>query len=116
MEMMRRGEVWVAHLNPLRGVEMGKVRPVVIIQANELIAAECPMLVVLPLTTRAYPGLTRFRVALPARDRMLMDSQVVVDQPRSLDRTRLGEGPLTRLTETEMAAVEQSLLGVLGLL
>jgi mRNA interferase MazF len=45
-----------------------------------------------------------------------MDSQVVVDQPRSLDRARLGEGPLTRLNETELAAVEQSLMGVLGLL
>jgi mRNA interferase MazF len=113
---MRRGEVWVANLNPSRGSEIGKVRPVVIMQADELIAAQCPMLVVLPLSTRIHPGLRRFRVTLPARERLLMDSQVVVDQPRSLDRRRLGEGPLTRLSDTEMAAVEQSLMGVLGLM
>ena len=30
---MRRGEVWVARLNPNQGAEVGKVRPVVVIQA-----------------------------------------------------------------------------------
>ena len=34
---MRRGEVWTANLNPSRGREIGKIRPVLIIQANELI-------------------------------------------------------------------------------
>jgi len=39
----------------------------------------------------------------------------VVDQPRALDRTRLGEGPLTLLTPAELAAVERSLRVVLGM-
>ena len=43
-----------------------------------------------------------------------MESQVVVDQPRTLDRRRLGEGPLTELLPHEMARVEESLLAVLG--
>jgi mRNA interferase MazF len=62
VEVMRRGEVWVANLNPSRGGEIGKVRPIVIMQADELIAAECPMVVVLPLTTQIHPGLARFRI------------------------------------------------------
>jgi mRNA interferase MazF len=51
-----------------------------------------------------------------ARDRLLKDSQVVVDQPRALDRARLGDGPLTTLTDAEMTAVEKSLKAVLGML
>ena len=31
------------------------------------------------------------------------------------DRARLGEGPLTRLNETELAALNQALRGVMGL-
>lgn len=112
---MRRGEVWVANLNPPRGSEIGKVRPVVIMQADELLAAGTPMIVVLPLTTRVHAGVSRWRVTIPARDRLLKDSQVVVDQPRSLDRERLGDGPLTRLSESEMASVEQGLSAVLGM-
>ena len=45
-----------------------------------------------------------------------MESQVVVDQPRTLDRRRLGEGPLTELSHDEMARVEESVLAVLGVI
>jgi mRNA interferase MazF len=37
------------------------------------------------------------------------------EQPRTLDRERLIEGPLTRLTEQELRNVERSLAAVLGL-
>jgi mRNA interferase MazF len=112
---MRRGEIWTANLNPSRGREIGKVRPVLIVQADELIDAGTPMVVVLPLTTHVYPEFKLWRVTVPARDRLKEACQVVVDQPRSLDRTRLGEGPLTVLSQAELAAVERSLRVVLGM-
>jgi mRNA interferase MazF len=112
---MRRGEVWVANLNPARGREIGKVRPVVVIQCDELGAAVTPMVVCLPLTTQVYAGFSRWRVTLAARDRLLKPCQVVTDQPRTLDRARFGEGPLTTLTADELAAVELSLKAVLGM-
>lgn len=112
---MRRGEIWTANLNPARGREIGKIRPVLIVQADELIDAGTPMVVVLPLTTHVYPEFKLWRVTVPARDRLREDCQVVVDQPRALDRTRIGEGPLTVLTQAEFAAVERSLRVVLGM-
>lgn len=116
MEVIRRGQVWVANLNPPRGREIGKLRPVVVIQADELTASGSPMVIVLPLTTRVYPGFHHWRVMVTARERLLRDCQVVVDQPRALDRARLGEGPLATLTNAEMSAVEKSLRAVLGML
>jgi mRNA interferase MazF len=112
---MRRGEIWTANLNPSRGREIGKIRPVLIVQADELIDAGTPMVIVLPLTTKVYPGFKLWRITIPARDRLKEPCQVVVDQPRALDRTRLGDGPLTILTRTELAAVEQGLRVVLGM-
>jgi mRNA interferase MazF len=38
----------------------------------------------------------------------------MVDQPRTLDRRRFGTGPLTTLTNEEMASVERGLLAVMG--
>jgi mRNA-degrading endonuclease toxin of MazEF toxin-antitoxin module len=38
------------------------------------------------------------------------------EQPRTLDRNRLRDGPLTRLNDAEMRAVEKSLMAVLGLM
>ena len=111
---VRRGQVWVANLNPNRGREVGKTRPVLIVQGDWLSAAQERTVVVLPLTSQVRHDAEPLRVTISARDGLRADSQVIVEQPRTLDRTRLGEGPLTELTGREMADVERSLLAVLG--
>ena len=91
-EGIRRGQVWVANLNPNRGHEAGKVRPVVIVQGDWLSAAQSRTVVVLPLTSDVRRDAEPLRVTIGARGGLRMDSQVVVEQPRTLDRRRLGEG------------------------
>lgn len=112
---IRRGQVWIANLNPNRGQEVGEIRPVLIVQGDWLSAAQERTVVVLPLTSRVRRDAEPLRVTLRARGGLRMDSQVIVDQPRTLDRTRLGQGPLTELTVREMNDVQRSLLAVLGL-
>lgn len=111
---MRRGEVWVANLDPDRGAEIGKLRPVPVIQTDVLSSALTDTVVVLPLTSQVRHGVRHLRVNLPARDRLRRACQVMVDQPRAPDRNRIGDGPLTRLTPEELAVVERSLKAVLG--
>ena len=113
---MKRGEIWVGNLNPNRGVEVGKIRPVLVMQADFLTDQGEPTIIVLPLTTQVRTSKEPLHVTVPARDRLSQTCQVTPEQPRTLDRNRLGDGPLTRLTSEEMAAVEKSLLAVLGLL
>jgi len=113
--MMRRGEIWVANLNPGRGREISKIRPVLVLQADELSAIGTPMIVILPVATQVYPDYKTWRVPIRARGRLLLDCQVVVDQPRALDRDRFGEGSLTTLSEEEMTNVERAFLGVCGM-
>lgn len=113
---MRRGEVWIGNLNPNRGAETGKIRPVLIVQADFLTRQDSATVVVLPLTTQVRPAKEPLHVTIPARDRLRDPSQVMPEQPRTLDRARLADGPLTVLTAEEMARVEKSLAAVLGLL
>ena len=107
--------MWVANLNPNRGREVGKVRPAVIVQGDWLSAAQSHTVVVLPLTSDVRREVEPLRVTIGARGGLREDSQVLVEQPRTLDRRRLGEGPLTELSDEEMARVEESLLAVLGM-
>jgi len=112
---LKRGEIWVANLNPNRGAEVGKVRPVLVLQADPLIESPLPTVVVLPLTSKIRPEAAPLRVSLPARDGLRQPSQVMVDQPRTVDKERFGEGPLTALRDDEMADVERSLGFLVGL-
>ena len=113
-ERVRRGEIWVANLNPNRGQEIGKVRPVLVVQGDWLTDAQTRTVVVLPMTSDVRREVQPLRVTVVARGRLQADSQVVVEQPRTLDRDRIGDGPLTELTAAEMSQVEESLLAVLG--
>lgn len=117
-DRLRRGEIWVANLNPNRGQEIGKIRPVLrpvlIVQGDWLTDAQSRTVVVLPMTSDVRPEVHPLRVTVVARGRLRADSQVVVEQPRTVDRDRIGDGPLTELTVAEMSQVEESLLAVLG--
>jgi hypothetical protein len=55
------------------------------------------------------------RVLIPTRDRLLRECWAMAEQPRALDRNRIGEGPLTRLSAAEMAALEQGVTGCFGI-
>lgn len=116
VEVIRRGEIWVASLNPPRGQEIGKIRPVLVFQDNAVTAIGTPMIIILPLTTQVYPEFKQWRITVTARHRLLKECQVIVNQPRTLDRSRFGNGPLATLSEAEMAAVERTFLSVCGML
>jgi mRNA interferase MazF len=113
---MKRGEIWVGNLNPNRGSEVGKIRPVLVIQADFLTEQGEPTVLVLPLTTQVRPSKVPLHVTIPARENLRTACQVVPEQPRTLDRRRLVKGPLARITAAEMGAVERSLLAVLGMI
>ena len=115
VEVIRRGEIWIANLNPPRGQEIGKIRPVLVFQDDALTAIGTPMIIILPLTTQIYPAFKQWRVTITARHRLLKDCQVIVDQPRTLDRSRFGEGPLATLSEEEIISIERAFLGVCGM-
>lgn len=74
------------------------------------------MIIILPLTTQVYPAFKQWRITVSARHRLLKDCQIIVDQPRTLDRSRFGEGLLATLSDREMEAVERGFLGVCGML
>ena len=113
---MRCGEIWIGNLNLNRGSEIGKIRPVLILQADFLTDQGEPTIVVLPLSTQVRKSKEPLHVTIPARDRLRQACQVMPEQPRTLDRRRLADGPVTKLTLEEMSSVEKSFKAVTGLL
>lgn len=104
----RRGELWSADLNPRRGTEPGKVRPVLVVQSDLLNDTGHPNAWILPCTTR-LTGTSILRVELPAgiagNSRAC---EVMIDQSRAVDRRRLLQR-LGRLPPTLMREVSEKL-------
>lgn len=112
---MRRGEIWLARLNPNTGAEAGKVRPVLIMLDDALLATGMSPVLCIPLTSKLFKKLAGLRVTVTPRGRLLKTCYVMPEQARALDRARFGEGPLTTLSEEEMTNVERAFLGLCGM-
>ena len=113
--MRRRGEVWMADLNPRRGTEPGKTRPVLVVQAQALLDAEHPSTLVVPLTTRLADDAEPLRIRVPSGGKLRKESDLLIDQLRAIDNHRLVDGPLTRLSPAQLQKVDQALSEILGL-
>ena len=113
--MPDRGDVWLANLNPRRGTEPGKHRPVLIVQAQALLEANHPSTLVVPLTTNLIDDAEPLRIRVPAQGLIRPDSDLLLDQIRAIDNTRLVEGPLARLGMTIMDRVGIAIREVLDL-
>ena len=114
--MRNRGEVWLADLNPPRGTEPGKTRPVLIVQSQALLDADHPSTLIVPLSTRLVEGAEPLRLRVPAAEDLRQDSDLLLDQLRAIDNRRLRHGPLLCLSLTFMAEVNAALREVLDVL
>lgn len=82
----RRYAVYIADLNPTKGAEIRKVRPVVVISRDEM-NQHLETVVVCPLTSRLHP---RWRGRLQVRCAG-QDAEIAVDQIRTISKQRLGQ-------------------------
>jgi len=87
--VIRKGDVFLADLEPKRGTEPGKVRPVVVVQTN-LLNDIHPSTVICPITTNVQPAAVFLRVHLAVNEGGLKQkSDILVDQIRAIDNRRL---------------------------
>jgi mRNA interferase MazF len=113
--MRKRGSVWLANLNPGRGTEPGKIRPVLIVQSQALLEADHPSTLVVPLTSGLIDDAEPLRLRLPAQEGLDKDSDLLLDQLRAIDNKRLMRGPLMQCPPEFMARVDEALREVLDI-
>ena len=104
---MRRGELWMASLDPIRGSEQAGTRPVLIFQADPL-NAFLRTAVIVPFTSNLNWARYPFCVHVPADEGGLtVESVALCHQIRAFDTARLirrmGEISATTLTKVEQA-------------
>ena len=87
---IERGWFYLADLNPRRGTEPGKRRPVLVLQSDLLNRIGHPSTIVAPLTTAVVDDAEPLRVRVPTRTKGIREaSDILIDQVRSIDNRRL---------------------------
>ncbi len=111
---VRRGEVWLADLNPTRGSEQAGTRPVIIFQNNSINRFTSTFLTI-PLTTNLR------RASLPTcvlvrqgEGGLSKDSVALCHQLRVLDGARL-KRRLGSVSAETMAAIQSRVLFTTGI-
>lgn len=83
-------EIWVADLNPQVGTEIGKTRPVLVVQTNLLNNISHPSTLICPLTSNVEKRAEILRVHLKKGMANLNENcDIMIDQLRAIDNQRL---------------------------
>ena len=113
-QKFKTGEIWLANLNPTKGTEPGKTRPVLIIQDQILLDIQHPSTLIVPLTTNLIEDANPLRIRIKAQEKLKKDSDLLIDQIRTIDNKRFAHGPLVKLTKQQMRMVYEAVFEVIG--
>jgi mRNA interferase MazF len=112
-QSIERGDLFWANLDPTIGVEIQKIRPVIVV-SNNAINRYSQLVIVLPITT----NLNRFspsHVLLPKGEGGLQqDSKVLTEQIRALDQQRL-VNKIGTVSQQFLRLIEKAMLNSLDM-
>jgi len=108
----KQGEVFLARLNPSKGKEPGKDRPVIVIQANELNEANYPTCIIVPCSSVSIPE-TLIR---PLIEESFFDKKTyaLLDQVRAVDVSKRFLKRVGKLSNDNLTLVISSLKNLIS--
>ena len=108
------GDIWLVNLNPAkRDNEMGKIRPSVIFQNDELNNSSYPTTIIIPLSTQLIDDAKPIRLRVKKRENLEKDSDMVLTQIRSIDKSRLIK-KIAQLSVQEQIELKKLFLEILS--
>jgi mRNA interferase MazF len=108
---MKQGEIWYAHLDPVKGSEQSGYRPVVVISGN-LLNQYLPVVICFPLTTKIKNYKGNLVLQPDAMNNLTQASEVLTFHIRSVSKERLKK-KIGKLTESQTILLKQYLNEIL---
>jgi len=112
--ILRRGDIFLANLEPIKGSEQGGIRPVLILQ-NNVYNKYSPVTIIAAITSKIFNKEFPTNVFLSKKDSKLdKDSTILLNQIRTIDKSRIIR-KIGALDEEIMWKVDKSIEISLGL-
>ena len=112
MKKVKRGEIYYADLSPIIGSEQDGMRPVLVLQ-NDVGNKHSPTTIVAAITSRKTKAALPTNVTFMA-EFMKSESIVLLEQIRTIDKTRLGEC-IGKIDKDTMGAVDKAIIVSFGI-
>ncbi len=112
---IKRGDIFYADLSPVIGSEQGGLRPVLIVQ-NDVGNKYSPTVIAAAITSKMSKAKLPTHIGVLAKDvGLLKDSVILLEQIRTIDKTRLKEkmGHLDSVTMNEVNSAISVSFGLL---
>ncbi len=113
--ILTQGGIYLAKLNPSKAAEVGKTRPVVILNSQAILDVIPPVVFICPLSSKSQPAFNSLHVKLAARDNLKSISYALVEHCRSIAIRRITYPRLAQLTSAELKLILQRLQRLVGL-
>ena len=110
---IKRGEIYYADLSPVVGSEQGGVRPVLVVQ-NDVGNKFSPTIIVAAITSRSKANLPTHVEILAEENGLSKNSVVLLEQLRTIDKSRLKER-IGTIDKTRIPEVNEALSISLGI-
>lgn len=115
MNMVNRGEIWLADLGQIHGSEQAGFRPVLIFQ-NDLLNESMTTVLAIPLTSNLKRASLPSCVLISREEGGLStDSVILCHQLRVLDKTRLNK-KLGLASQDTLSLVDNKMLFTMGII
>ena len=111
--VFRRGDIYLANLNPFRGSEQGGTRPVLVLQ-NDIGNYYAPTLIVAPITSRLQKLNQSTHFLLKREGGLYRDSMVELEQIRTIDKSRV-EYYIGKISRETMMRIDEVVTISLGI-
>ena len=109
----RRGDIYLANLNPFTGSEQGGTRPVLVLQNNDG-NYYCPTLIVAPMTTQLKKLSQPTHYLIKNNRALAAPSMVEFEQIKTIDKSRI-KSYLGKLTKEQLLEIDDYLKISLGM-
>ena len=106
--IIRRGDIYYADLRPVVGSEQGGIRPVLVVQ-NDVGNRHSPTVIVAAITSKMHKAKLPTHIELPKEYGIEKDSVILLEQVRTIDKSRLRE-KVCHLDQEILSSVNRSLL------
>ena len=109
----RRGDIYLANLNPFTGSEQGGTRPVLLLQNNDG-NFYCPTLIIAPMTTQLKKLDQPTHYLIKKNPALSAPSMVEIEQIKTIDKCSV-KGYMGKLTKEQLGEIDDYLKISLGM-